>query len=326
MVSFRDMFTLTPLNIRDITKQLLEHKQAEMEDISESDEDEEEEQIETQASRETNLGLGAQSLKVCELFPEKKCNISDSFDGCKVAVEENILDVTMLCDNKENISDTTEPLNLSKHKKKNDSFDLDFSALSINTPVKKKDSTFNFVTPKINIIPPSETKALIAGQQLFMTPRVNQPSVTRPLFKTPVNKPLNVVQYSAKKLQSTPFQSAKKQNNGLSGIYENPRVCIIDRLSNVIISIFLQNCIPPIIYEQEDYNKLTVNNNEYIIMNLLGKGGSSEVFHCFHPEEKVHVAIKVISLTNSTTADEYINEVKLLETLQKCDRIIKMHD
>ncbi|XP_076253401.1 dual specificity protein kinase monopolar spindle 1 [Rhynchophorus ferrugineus] len=309
----KDTFTLTPLNIRDLTKQLLEHKQAELEDISESD-DEEDEQIETQASQEMNMELETQSLQTLkEEFPKKNDDVTDSFNESKVAVEENILDVTILCDNKENILGSTEPLNLSKHRKKNDSFDLDFSALSISTPVKKKDSSFNFTTPKINIIPSSETKSLkTTDQQLFLTPQVNQSSVTRPLFKTPVNKHLNIVQYSAKKPQSTPFQSVKKQNNqnnGLSGVYDNPR-----------------NCIPPVIYEQEDYNKLTVNNNEYLIMNLLGKGGSSEVFHCFHPEEKVHVAIKVVNLSNSTTADVYINEVKLLESLQKCDRIIKMHD
>lgn len=62
------------------------------------------------------------------------------------------------------------------------------------------------------------------------------------------------------------------------------------------------------------------------MMSTLGRGGSSEVFCGFNSENKLHVAIKLVSLSDQTSAEGYINEVKLLESLQTCDRIIKMYD
>ncbi|XP_060528009.1 dual specificity protein kinase Ttk isoform X2 [Cylas formicarius] len=71
---------------------------------------------------------------------------------------------------------------------------------------------------------------------------------------------------------------------------------------------------------------MTVQNIEYFVMNLLGRGASSEVYHCYDPVNEVHVAIKCVLLLNPDTAAGYINEAKLLESLQNCERIIKMYD
>jgi serine/threonine-protein kinase TTK/MPS1 len=74
------------------------------------------------------------------------------------------------------------------------------------------------------------------------------------------------------------------------------------------------------------FQRIKVNDVEYIILNELGKGGSSEVFHCYNHEMKTHRAIKVVSLANGASATGFINEVKMLKALQQCNRIIKMFD
>jgi serine/threonine-protein kinase TTK/MPS1 len=74
------------------------------------------------------------------------------------------------------------------------------------------------------------------------------------------------------------------------------------------------------------FQRIKVNDVEYIILNELGKGGSSEVFHCYNHEMKTHRATKVVSLANGASATGFINEVKMLKALQQCNRIIKMFD
>lgn len=76
------------------------------------------------------------------------------------------------------------------------------------------------------------------------------------------------------------------------------------------------------------FHKFRVNDVEYVSLNILGKGGSSEVFHCFDVERKTHRAIKIVSLESSTSAAGFLNEINILKTLEKekCNRIIKMFD
>ncbi|XP_050305022.1 dual specificity protein kinase TTK isoform X2 [Anthonomus grandis grandis] len=213
--------------------------------------------------------------------------------------------------NKENMCISTEPLNKSKDKSKNDSFDLDFSALSLHTPIKKKEKLFNYVTPKINIIPTSVNKS--ERPSMFKTP-MNKGHFSKPLFKTPINKPLvTTTIYSGK---AAPVYTARgtpggNQSSILSELSDSQRIAQPK----------------PVIYSSEDrFNRICVNNIEYVILKMLGKGGSSEVFYGFNKEEHLDVAIKLVSLADHNTAEGYVNEVKLLETLQDCDRIIKLYD
>lgn len=83
-----------------------------------------------------------------------------------------------------------------------------------------------------------------------------------------------------------------------------------------------QSEVPPEIA----FKKIQVNSVVYTVLNVLGQGGSSEVFHCFDEKNKTHRAIKVVSLQNKVSAVGFINEVHMLKTLQKCNRIIKMFD
>lgn len=71
---------------------------------------------------------------------------------------------------------------------------------------------------------------------------------------------------------------------------------------------------------------ITVRGTNYIVWNEIGRGGSSVVYHCFEPVLRQQRAIKCVSLHNSLSAPSYINEVKILQKLQKCQNIIKMFD
>ncbi|XP_056635582.1 dual specificity protein kinase Ttk [Diorhabda sublineata] len=185
--------------------------------------------------------------------------------------------------NKENPKQTK---NKCLKPKENDSFDLDFSALSLHTPAKQndfvsfKECTVNkplfdsFVTPKVKNILPSKLHCSVPRTPV----NVNNESVVLQPEKTP-NNPKNIV-------------------------------CSIPR------------SIP----DEKTFEKLQVNDVQYLILNLLGKGGSSFVYQCFCVEKRLLVAIKCVSLENAQSAQGYINEVKLLQRLQHCDRIIKLYD
>lgn len=152
---------------------------------------------------------------------------------------------------------------------------------------------------------------------MFKTPNVSKnPFALKKLFATPISKPLVARQFSTTKRPGTPCRTGKKPLSSQHN--EVPEVC----QQKVVTPAHH----PRLHTARDEFERMTVSNTEYMVMNLLGRGGSSEVYHCFSPEEKAHVAIKLVSLTDSTTAAGYINEVKLLESLQGCDRIIKMYD
>ncbi|XP_065222356.1 uncharacterized protein LOC135846921 [Planococcus citri] len=73
---------------------------------------------------------------------------------------------------------------------------------------------------------------------------------------------------------------------------------------------------------------ITVNGRSYSVTNVLGSGGSSLVYQVLHPETYAILAIKQVKLyeVDETIAEGYIEEVKMLKKLQKCDSIIKMYD
>ncbi len=65
----------------------------------------------------------------------------------------------------------------------------------------------------------------------------------------------------------------------------------------------------------------------YAVLKVIGTGGSSVVYEVL--DEKMNLlAIKKVDLSEASEAEAkgYINEIKLLETLQGQDRIIRMFD
>ncbi|XP_052087983.1 dual specificity protein kinase TTK-like isoform X2 [Mytilus californianus] len=104
-----------------------------------------------------------------------------------------------------------------------------------------------------------------------------------------------------------------------------------DRLSNVPIcatpSAVQQTSIPCTPSVMQDVETITVNNVVYMILDMLGKGGSSKVYHV-HDSKPPSKAIKVVNLNdaNEEIVNGYKNEVKLLLQLQYCPKVIKIYD
>nr|CAH7729783.1 unnamed protein product [Callosobruchus chinensis] len=162
-----------------------------------------------------------------------------------------------------------------------DSFDLNFSALTISTPAKK------------------------STEHLFVTPKVSAPSCKDAQKSSISYKVALKVSNSACK---TPAVSSCPQSNGSSVT----RRCLYT--------------IPQSPPKDETFATVFVNSVPYVILNVLGKGGSSEVYLCLNQKNKTLVAVKSVSLKNTMSAQGYIKEIELLHKLQTCDRIIKMYD
>ncbi|KAL3268211.1 hypothetical protein HHI36_007335 [Cryptolaemus montrouzieri] len=75
----------------------------------------------------------------------------------------------------------------------------------------------------------------------------------------------------------------------------------------------------------EKFARIKINAVEYVVLEILGRGGSSEVFQCFNMTSRKNVAIKCVTL-DSAGSQGFIKEIEVLRRLQHCDRIIKMHD
>ncbi|XP_067134855.1 dual specificity protein kinase Ttk [Centruroides vittatus] len=85
------------------------------------------------------------------------------------------------------------------------------------------------------------------------------------------------------------------------------------------------------ISEQPEKNKfktLKVNDKSYFKLNLLGKGGSSKVYQVYDFETGKILAIKKVNLagTDHSIREGFKNEIKLLQQLQGCDRVVKLYD
>lgn len=151
------------------------------------------------------------------------------------------------------------------------------------------------------------------------------------MFETPA-KP----ESSAKAIKSLNFQFVTPNNKAppprvqcsvnMNRYIRTPITRIMESTEVESDKIDLKPIAPSPLTLSSKLHKIQVKNDEYVVLNMLGKGGSSQVFHCFDIERKVHRAIKIVSLENSSSAAGFINEIHILQTLQKCNRIIKMFD
>lgn len=106
-------------------------------------------------------------------------------------------------ENKENIAVNNCP---APHNTHSDSFDIDFSLLTLTTPAKNLDKPRNFMTPKINIIPATESKSTMCRTSLLGSAR-QCGTLSQPLFKTPISKSIHSNMYA--KPQRTPFMQSQ---------------------------------------------------------------------------------------------------------------------
>ncbi|RWS03111.1 dual specificity protein kinase TTK-like protein [Dinothrombium tinctorium] len=79
---------------------------------------------------------------------------------------------------------------------------------------------------------------------------------------------------------------------------------------------------------ESDLKSLKINNRVYLILNLIGQGGSSKVYQVYEPLTQKTFALKLVDLSKSdeSTRNGFKNEIKLLSKLKNCERVIKLYD
>lgn len=143
-------------------------------------------------------------------------------------------------ENKENISNN----GLAPY---SNSFDIDFSLLTLATPAKNLDKPRNFITPRINIIPATETKSTVPRTSLMgsacLSNRQCQP------FKTPISKSMQSNMYS--KPPQTPFMQSKIRRYNPGDILDSQAkvsVVLCEKLFLKIITVKDSFCLDFILY------------------------------------------------------------------------------
>ncbi|KAG5886516.1 hypothetical protein JTB14_024170 [Gonioctena quinquepunctata] len=286
----RKCFPLAPLNLNEIKKEIEAEQNASIYCTSEANE---------------NARFTGENSTACEAWENTLKDISNKCEIIEKRSEPNsILEI-----DKQTNRGEVPSLALKKNPEArgDDSFDLDFSALSLTTPVKKDPV---YMTPKVNRLPVCH-EAQVSTFDNFVTPKVNTNNFSSKT-QVSVQKPSTFV---------TPMNLLKNNNVKVATPSES------DKFSTQKANIESIVCsIPKRLPKDETFDKIVVKNVEYLVLSLLGKGGSSEVFQCYNTGNKNVVAIKCVSLQNLSLASGYINEVKLLQQLQNCNKIIKMYD
>ncbi|KAF5270703.1 hypothetical protein FQA39_LY01441 [Lamprigera yunnana] len=72
-----------------------------------------------------------------------------------------------------------------------------------------------------------------------------------------------------------------------------------------------------------EMKEIRINDANFLILNEIGKGASSIIYHCFNVKTKCERAVKKVNLQSGVAC---FNEVNLLERLQHCEYIIKFYD
>lgn len=84
----------------------------------------------------------------------------------------------------------------------------------------------------------------------------------------------------------------------------------------------------PVLPLNRSCQQITIRGISYQVLNELGRGGSSKVYQVLNPSTNQLLGIKKVDLTDldPMIAEGYLNEVKLLNSLQHCQSVIKMFD
>lgn len=88
--------------------------------------------------------------------------------------------------------------------------------------------------------------------------------------------------------------------------------------------------VPPIFREIRCLETATVNGTQYLLLGMIGKGGSSRVFRVMTPSRTI-LALKRVQVRRScpnfkSTFESYANEIDLLQRLRGSPRIVYCHD
>lgn len=168
----------------------------------------------------------------------------------------------------------------------------------------------------------------------FVAPNKTE-QLNRPLFRN--HEQLNTAERERVLYQFTPSSKLQYSNNKIikKSLFIPPVITPILKLSqNNDQKKQFNDSIPNVglsdisAYDlASSYEFITVKQSKYIKGNLIGRGGSCHVYHCFDPVQKVSRAIKIVDLKqNEDTAALYRNEVMVLQRLQNSGRVVKLYD
>ena len=70
-----------------------------------------------------------------------------------------------------------------------------------------------------------------------------------------------------------------------------------------------------------------INDNQYVLLSVIGRGGSSKVYEAVGPDMKI-CAVKCVKLDaeDEQMVASYCNEISLLQRLQHCPHIVRLID
>ncbi|OHT13281.1 CAMK family protein kinase [Tritrichomonas foetus] len=160
--------------------------------------------------------------------------------------------------------------------------------------------------------------------------------------------------YSLNQMPSTKFHSKKESqfiHNRDSKIIYDQETIRQRSIHNSNISFYMmkkpQRCVsskepqnyvnsstsssPTYSYEEDEiFNEskiIRVNEHPYLILQKIGKGGSSKVYKVLAPDGNTY-ALKIVDLSQASqeAIESFVNEIHLLKVLQGSDRIIQLID
>lgn len=70
-----------------------------------------------------------------------------------------------------------------------------------------------------------------------------------------------------------------------------------------------------------------INGKPYVLLSVIGRGGSSKVYEALGPDMKM-CAVKCVNIDaeDELTVASYRNEISLLQRLQHCPQIVRLID
>ena len=70
-----------------------------------------------------------------------------------------------------------------------------------------------------------------------------------------------------------------------------------------------------------------INGKPYVLLSVIGRGGSSKVYEAVGPDMKI-CAVKCVNIDaeDEQTIASYRNEISLLQRLQHCSHIVRLID
>ncbi|XP_071522331.1 uncharacterized protein [Panulirus ornatus] len=85
---------------------------------------------------------------------------------------------------------------------------------------------------------------------------------------------------------------------------------------------------PPTAHKLKQMDHIAIKGKEYLLLGLLGMGGSSKVYEVLDVETRKVKAVKLVDLKglDNSTLNSYKNEISILQRLQWSDRVIRLYD